>query len=261
MIVSFYKYHGAGNDFVLIDNRDFCYSLSNEQIKKLCHRKYSIGADGVIFLLKSKRCDFKAQIFNSDGIEADMCGNAVLCLLNYLKKNFPKKDEFIIETKKFDVFGFFKNEKINFKIESALILNKNISIHEMNFFLLDTGVLHAVCFVDDLNALDVDKQGKEIRHHEYFYPTGVNVNFVKLNDDNSVNVRTFEKGVEKETYACGTGAIASAIASSYKDKNSPVKVVFKGGEYIISFEKDNDIISEIVLSGSSELSYQGIINI
>ncbi len=261
MIVSFYKYHGAGNDFVLIDNRDFCYSLSNEQIKKLCHRKYSIGADGVIFLLSSERCDFKAQIYNSDGNEADMCGNAVLCIMNYLKMNFLQKNEFLIETKKIDVFGFFKDGKINFCIDKALILNKNILIDDMSFFLLDTGVLHAVCFVDDIKTLDVDKQGKIIRHHKSFHPTGVNVNFVKLNDDNSISVRTFEKGVEKETYACGTGAIASAVASSYKNKCSPIKVGFRGGEYTISFSKDNDIISKIILSGSSELSYQGIVHI
>lgn len=211
-----YKYQGAGNDFVIIDNRDGSVNLDDSQIRWLCDRRFGIGADGMMLLGAGGEYDFTMRYFNSDGFEGTMCGNGGRCLVAFAAHRGLKKFEFTA------IDGYHRAEVLEYGPYRCIVRlkmrdllpdkkgNSPVTIYPEGYFL-DTGSDHFVVFVDDVAEYDVDGEGKKWRWHERF-PNGTNVNFVEIAND-KIKVRTYERGVEAETFACGTGVTASSIAS------------------------------------------------
>lgn len=239
MDVPFSKYSGCGNDFIFIDNRRSLFKEANHSlISTLCQRPKGIGADGVIFLENSQKADFKMRIFNSDGGEAEMCGNGIRCLKKYLCELGIENPSLSIETQKSqiqieDAEGLVK---VYMGTPEYQKLDMALKIDGKTLFLqiLDTGVPHAVLFVDELEAADVCNLGRKIRFHPDLGPKGANANFVKILDESTIAIRTYERGVEGETLACGTGATASALAAAIKyHLKAPIEVKTRSHESLI----------------------------
>lgn len=255
--MEFYKYSASGNDFIIIDNRDRV--IKERDIKefavKLCDRKKGIGGDGLLLLERSRRADFKMRIINSDGSEAEMCGNGARCVAHFavLKDIATKKMRF--ETLAGIIDAVVKNTEVKVKLTQPHSLDKNIKIKykqkNLSLHYINTGVPHTVIFVKNLEKVNVKEIGRYIRFHSRFSPAGANVNFVRVFDKHHIAIRTYERGVEDETLACGTGATASAIISAIvKNTEAPVVVFTKGGEkLIIYFKFKDEIISEVFLEG------------
>lgn len=250
-MLSFGKYQGAGNDFLLIDHRAPHFSPS--LVPLLCNRKYGVGADGVILLENDSQADFRMRIFNSDGSEAESCGNGLRCLLRFISDlGFPKQN-YQIATHDRIVQAGFKGDQIWVQMGQALHLEKHfLEGHEI--YALNTGVPHAVLFSESADFLSL---ARKIRHHEVFQPSGTNVNIAWIGNDGKMYARTFERGVEGETLACGTGAAAVGyIASIYKGFSNPIQVCFAGG--VIEIEVEGN---EITLIGDARSVFEGEIKI
>jgi diaminopimelate epimerase len=230
MFLSFSKYQGAGNDFIIIDDRAGIFPIDNASfISKLCHRRFGVGADGLLLFQTSTYANYRARIFNSDGKEVGMCGNGMRCFVHYLHSLGFKEDTFLIETMHDSISGSIRGDKISIKLERPQVLHWGMHLEEEGHlweaYVVHMGVPHAVIFTEDLDGLDVDRLGRKIRHHPSFAPEGVNVNFAKMGADGSVKVRTYERGVEGETLSCGTGAAAVALTAVQKwNVPSPVRI-------------------------------------
>jgi diaminopimelate epimerase len=222
-MVCFVKYQGAGNDFILIDDR--AHSFDQTRVKFLCNRKFGIGADGVILLQK----DLRMRIFNSDGSEAESCGNGLRCLMKFLLHlGFPRKP-YRITTGNRIVEADFVGERISVQMGAPRDVQQHI-INDYTIHSLDTGVPHAVLFVPDVQKVDLATLGAFFRHHPIFQPRGTNVNFAQVQIDGSIRVRTYERGLEGESLACGTGAAAVAsIARQIHGLANPIHIHFPGG--------------------------------
>lgn len=210
MTVHAYKYQGAGNDFVIFDNRNNEYDLTPQQIKLLCDRRFGIGADGMMLLGHSDEYDFSMRYFNADGYEGSMCGNGGRCLVAFAAHRGIKKFEFNA------IDGYHTAEVLDFTPHRCIVKLKMKDLeacdkYSEKAYFLNTGSPHYVEFVEDVANYPVDEKGKYWRYHQDF-EGGTNVNFVELKDK-CINVRTYERGVEAETFACGTGVTASSIAS------------------------------------------------
>ena len=253
MIFDFYKYQGTGNDFIIIDDRELNFDINNnELIASLCERRWGIGADGLILLRNNREYDFEMIYFNSDGLQSSMCGNGGRCIVDFAR-----------------ILGIVKN-KANFLaidgIHQAKFLEDEISLKMKDVteikkiekdFLIDTGSPHYIKIIDNLEALNIEKEARIIRCSALFEYEGVNVNFVSNNSN--ISVRTYERGVEAETLSCGTGAIAVAIAMYY-DKlthESIVNINTKGGILNVCFEEFNGVFRNIWLSGPVNMIYSG----
>lgn len=225
MEIPFVKYHGAGNDFVLIDLRKSPLSFDPFSLaRRVCDRRHGVGADGLLLLLPSDRADYRMRIFNADGSEPSMCGNGIRCLADFVFKTHTTAD-FSVETPR----GILKCRKLSGEIAVNLaapsILHWPLQMTEGPVFVVNTGVPHAVLFVDDPD-IDVPLLGRKIRFDHQFAPEGVNVNFAFLTADNKVILRTYERGLEAETLACGTGAAAAAfIVFKNKKLTPPVPIL------------------------------------
>src|ERR1043166_6720865 len=265
MVLEFTKMNGAGNDFVLIDNRTHTNRLSREQIVRLCDRHRGVGADGVILLVppKSKEADWAWEFYNSDGSTGEMCGNGARCFARFVRKHTATNGSFKFETEAGIIKAEFSGERVTVSLTapSNLRLNQTLSlstgveaVHSIN-----TGVPHAILFVPNADKAMVQQLGPEIRRHPHFGPKGTNVNFVQLLEPGRIRVRTFERGVEGETLACGTGVTASALISSRVHKfSSPVKVQVQGGDQLeVSFRENNGGFSDVKLSGPAEFVFDG----
>jgi diaminopimelate epimerase len=225
--ISFVKYHGAGNDFILIDDRALFFDST--QVPSLCHRKFGIGADGLILLQPHDVADFRMRIFNSDGSEAESCGNGLRCLMQFLLHLGLPKKSYRIATADRIVEASFVGEKISINMGKPLHV-KQLYMDRQEVHFLDTGVPHTVLFVPDVHSVDLPKNGADLRYHAAFQPRGTNVNFAALQADGSIQVRTYERGLEGETLACGTGAVAVAFAAAKKYKlPNPIHICFPGG--------------------------------
>jgi diaminopimelate epimerase len=260
MKIKFYKYHGAGNDFIIIDNRKTDIKLSREEIALFCDRRFGAGADGLMLLNQSSSCDFSMNYYNADGGEASMCGNGGRCIVAFA--NFLK----IIDKKTtFEAIDGLHHANINsinntnYDISLQMIDVEEVRKTGNNYFL-NTGVPHHIEFVNDIQKVNIDKDGREIRYSEKYKSNGgANVNFVEENSD-FIKIRTYERGVEGETLACGTGATAAAIAYAIKNNlsNNEIKVKALGGELRISFDNTNNSFSNIILSGPAKFVYSAI---
>lgn len=259
----FVKMHGNGNDFVIFDEFEKTLIPEEEKpsfVKIVCNRNFGIGADGVIFVQKSKIADAKFRYFNRDGSEASMCGNGIRCFARYIvEKSYARGRKVRVETLS-DIFELevWRDEKwwIKVKMGKPFYLWKkemkvNGKIYEVHATLV--GVPHAVVFTEDI-SFDIIPDAKVIRHHSIF-PEGTNVNFVKLMDG-KIFVRTYERGVENETLSCGTGSVASAfVARNLGLISNKVEVQSKGGVLFIEFEGD-----EAYMIGSATKVFEGVLS-
>lgn len=258
----FTKYHGTGNDFILIDNRNQDIHLDQEEISELCHRRYGIGADGLMFLQLSDEHDFEMIYFNADGLEGSMCGNGGRCIAAFAVHLGIIKDSATFKAiDGLHSVSILKSEDKKCMVEISLKDTDNIQALEKGVFTLDTGSPHYVEFVDDLEAIDTYQLGKTIRWDERFQPDGINVNFVEKKGS-GLKVVTFERGVENITLSCGTGVTAAALASSAvkKEGHYTWEVTTRGGELSVSFIKQNNHFTDIWLSGPAEKVFSGTIN-
>lgn len=265
--IAFDKMNGTGNDFVIIDNRQLAIPVEEQPdlARKICRRMFSVGADGLIFIENSSKADFRWNFYNSDGSVAEMCGNGSRCAARfaYRHKIAGKKVKFetlagIIEAEIGD-----EEETVRVKMtrprDFRLDLSLSLGDEERPVAYVDTGVPHAVIFVGD-EDVPVKTWGRKVRFHELFAPRGANANFVNLLPDGRLKVRTYERGVEAETMACGTGVVASAlIAAIQKGKESPVEVVTSGGGVLtILFElSDGPVAENVYMQGPARLVCTG----
>lgn len=251
MQIVIHKYHGAGNDFILIDNREGKYSLNTKTIAKMCERRYGIGADGLMILNNSKKYDFTMQYFNSDGNEGSMCGNGGRCIVAFAYDLGIIKDKTTFIAVDGVHYAEINNTKDN-TYDISLNMNDVTEINKIgNNYFLDTGSPHHIEFVDDTSKIDVFNKGKEIRYsQQYQQINGTNVNFIEINDE-ILNIRTYERGVEDETHACGTGATAAALAYAHHIKRycKEIKLQALGGILRVKFDFDDGIFHNIILSG------------
>lgn len=270
MQLHFHKMNGAGNDFVVIDNRKLDTNLSREQIAMLCDRQRGVGADGLLAVEPAEKgADYKFRYYNADGGEAEMCGNGARCFGRYtaaLSEEKPSQVTFetIAGTLSAEMIG--EDVKIAMSDPFDLALNTDISVPGLNAVthIINTGVPHAIAFVDDLENTDVLKHGAALRYHDHFSPAGTNVNFASVIGDSHIAIRTYERGVEGETLACGTGMTAAALIHHLlTGAASPISVDVKGGETLqIGFEKgENDTFSNVTLTGPADFVFEGDITI
>ncbi|MBM4333627.1 MAG: diaminopimelate epimerase [Deltaproteobacteria bacterium] len=263
--IPFCKMSGSGNDFILIDNREGILDADRlgDFVPRVCVRKVSVGADGLILVESSNRVNFRWRFFNSDGSEAEMCGNGGRCAARFavIKGIAPSRLSFetlagIIEA---EVNG--RQVKLQMVQPAGLKLNLDVSIDGQNHQLcfINTGVPHAIKMVEDAAVVAVKDLGRKIRFHARFQPAGTNVNFVQPVDRKHLKVRTYERGVEDETLACGTGAVASALIAAAKGLiDSPVMVETTGGEILnIYFQSKGDGYERVFLEGDTKVVYEG----
>jgi diaminopimelate epimerase len=257
MILQFYKYHGTGNDFILLDCRDKKIDLSKEQIAHLCHRHFGIGADGLMYLQQETGYDFRMVYFNADGGESTMCGNGGRCMVA-----FAHMLDIIKDKTTFIAIDGAHTAEIN---ADGVVSLQMVDVNEVSFYanhaILNTGSPHYVSWVDDVEYTDVFTQGRAIRNREEFSPGGINVNFAK-HTDGKLWVRTYERGVEDETLSCGTGVVASAIAATKNDTGDfNIGVKTPGGELQVQFTKDTQSAAKnVILKGPATYVYKGEIN-
>ncbi len=267
--IPFHKIHGNGNDFILIDNRRGILKGWNlgDLARTVCHRHFSVGADGLIVIVPSKTVDFTWRFFNSDGSEAEMCGNGARCAARfaYLKKIAPRKMAF--ETLAGIIHAEVKKDAVKVQLTGASGLRLNIAVPleggTRAGHFINTGVPHVVYLSDNLDAEDVEGTGRRTRHHELFRPAGTNVNFVRIDGPHRLGIRTYERGVEGETLACGTGIVAGAlIASALGKASSPVEVTTKGGDkLIVSFRQEGEQFIDLRLEGEAVVVCEGTLYI
>ena len=258
MIIGFNKYQGTGNDFIIIDNRKNVFDPDNSAlVAKLCDRRFGIGADGLILISDSEQYDFEMKYFNSDGFAGSMCGNGGRCAAAYAIRKGIAGSNLTFRAVDGRHKAVYEEGIIRLQMNDV----KVPAIIKGNYFI-NTGSPHCVIFQKDINKTDVDKEGKRVRWSDDYAPGGTNVNFVELSE-NGIYVRTFERGVEEETYSCGTGVTASAIASvlSRQFDTMPVRVRTKGGNLEVSFKNEGNTVSEVWLSGPATYVFEGTIEI
>ncbi|MBM3845458.1 MAG: diaminopimelate epimerase [Verrucomicrobia bacterium] len=269
MHLEFWKMNGAGNDFILIDNRTGAIRITPEQAARLCHRYRGIGADGLLLLLPctSGKADWAWEFFNSDGSKADMCGNGARCFARFIQKITQNSSPTTFETGAGVISATFHGERVTVTLtppkgerlnETVPSTQGKLVVHSLN-----TGVPHAVVYVPDADKAMVQALGAELRYHEHFKPRGTNVNFVQVRGPGSIRVRTYERGVEGETLACGTGVTASALVSArIHGFSSPVKVQVQGGDDLeVSFDEQAGQFHNVRLNGPADFVYQGSITL
>jgi diaminopimelate epimerase len=255
MKLKFDKYQGAGNDFVIVNNLDGKYNLSGEQIARLCDRRFGIGADGLILVEKSDKADFAMKFYNSDGKTASMCGNGGRCIARYAYDHgiAPETMKFVAED------GLHEAEIIdNENVKLKMIDVDGITIFDDGMWT-NTGVPHFVKFVDDIDDVDIDIDGCRLADDKRFAPERTNVNFT--DNANGFRLRTYERGVEGETLACGTGTVATALCINTKNGTpSPIALKAKGGLLKVYFEKNNNGYENIWLEGPAIKVFEGETN-
>jgi diaminopimelate epimerase len=259
MEIHFHKYQGAGNDFIMVDNRSLVFPKNNiELIHKLCDRRFGIGADGLILLEPSEKQDFTMVYFNADGKEGSMCGNGGRCIVAFAKKLHIIKNETTFEATDGLHFAKIENDLVNLQMADV----KNIEIYDTHTFL-NTGSPHHVSFCDAVSTLNVAEMGSKIRYGSPYFEEGTNVNFVEQISGNSFKVRTYERGVEDETLACGTGVTAVAIAANKTNKTSEEKIYIEvlGGKLEVSFKKEGNGYKNVFLKGPAQFVFEGKITV
>jgi diaminopimelate epimerase len=274
--IAFAKLSGTGNDFIIIDHRESFISKEDqpEFARLVCRRRFSVGADGLILIENSETADFRWQFYNGDGSRAEMCGNGARCAARFAYEKNIAHAAMRFETDAGEIEAFVLNTsggsiKIRLTGPEDLRLNIPLTIGnvEHNLHFINTGVPHSVVLVNDAGMVPVANWGREIRFHETFQPAGTNANFIQVLPGDTLMVRTYERGVEGETMACGTGAVASALIAALLDQaKPPVTVITSGGEQLtIHFsitgegsERHLDLEAGIFLEGPAHSIYEGV---
>lgn len=239
----------------MIDDREKAFSADPARIAFLCHRQYGIGADGLILLDSSSVADFGMRFFNADGLEAGMCGNGLRCLIGFVRDLGVKKNPLTIETSAGVYRGRFFDEKVEIEMGMPKILEQGGKLFDLgdyqSYFWIECGVPHLVCFVESVEIPDFSEQARALRFHSHFSPSGVNVNFATLDRRGTLRVRTYERGVERETLSCGTGATAVCLAAWHVHRISgTVPVVFSSNETLeFDLLVENEILQEMTMKG------------
>jgi len=265
-MIRFTKTVATGNDFVVVDNRKKVLKNNLAKLaKELCDRKNGIGADGLLLLEGSDSADFKMRIFNPDGSEAQMCGNGSRCIALYAYKKNIASSKMDIETLAGIVRASVSGDNVKVRLTEPKDIQWNLCLminecpYKVNF--ANTGVPHVVHFVKDIENISVKELGSSMRYHADFSPEGANVDFVRIDDRDKkkIKVRTYERGVEDETLACGTGAVASAIiAAEAEGIPSPITVETRSGETLtVYFEMLEGDFKNVYLEGKAQLVYEG----
>lgn len=265
MLLNFTKMNGAGNDFILLDNRAAAIRLAPDQIIRLCDRHRGVGADGLLMLVPctSGKAAWAWNFFNSDGSTGEMCGNGARCFARFVQRTVGLQGDFTFETEAGVIAASFQGERVtvnltkprDLRLEEEVELSTGTeTIHSLN-----TGVPHAVLYVPDADKAMVQSLGSEIRRHAHFGSRGTNVNFVQLLGPNHIRVRTFERGVEGETLACGTGVSAAAMISArVHNFTSPVKVQVQGGDTLeVGFSDNGGDFEDVRLTGPADFVFEG----
>jgi diaminopimelate epimerase len=256
-IISFEKYQGTGNDFIMIDNRGHHFPVEElSLISSLCHRKFGIGADGLILVQGHEIYDFEMIYYNPDGTQS-LCGNGSRCAVMFSHALGIIQDKTTFLTIEGPLFAEIRDSRVHLKMPDV----KGVFYHQEDLFL-NTGSPHYVRFVPDADKVDVYHSGKEIRYSQKFHPAGTNVNFVQKTGKGSLYVRTYERGVENETLSCGTGVTASALALGLNENQDYVFIKTRGGDLEVSFKSDGfGIFTDIFLIGPAEKIFTGQIEI
>ena len=268
--IHFTKMAGAGNDFLVIEAQNG--SDYKKLALKACDRTNGVGADGILILDKSKKADYRMRIINADGSEAEMCGNGARCIAAYITQNKkPSKKLFSIETLAGTILGEAKGEMAHVRLSDPTSYRPSIPLtlsgRDIHVHYIDTGVPHTIVYVKGLKNIDVNAIGPQIRYHKNFSPRGTNANFVEQIKDDLVAVRTYERGVESETRACGTGSVAAGLVSYLqihpevlkKDvKKARMNVLTASGETLeVTFDCINGKITNVWLKGSAKFIAEG----
>ena len=265
-MIHFWKMNGAGNDFVVVDNREQTLDLSGDQIARLCNRQRGIGADGFLAVEPAQNgADYRMRYYNADGGEAEMCGNGARCFARFVNKlNNNSLEKVSFETIAGVIRADFDGDLVRINLSKPFdqqmgaelqVAGQSMTVHSIN-----TGVPHAVVVVDNLESVAIREVGAAIRFHEHFAPAGTNVNFLQVNADGDISIRTYERGVEDETLACGTGMVACAIVhSELSGAAAPVKVSVRGGDRLeVNFDKVGDgDFENVTLFGPADFTFEG----
>lgn len=263
--IPFTKMSGSGNDFILIDNREGIVPVDDlpQFAKCVCRRKLSAGADGLILIEHSDSVDFKWNFFNSDGSLAEMCGNGARCVARYAYMNGIAPESMGFETIAGIIEAQVLKDQVKIKMTDPwqLVIDADLDMDNqtVTYSSVNTGVPHVVIAVDDIESADVVGMGRHIRHHPEFAPAGTNVNFLGIQPDAIAAVRTYERGVEDETLACGTGIVASALVLAEKrGSKSPVTLQTRSGSHLnVYYSKSDHRYTDIYLEGDARVIYEG----
>lgn len=262
MKITFEKYHGAGNDFIIIDDRKRNIKLNKDNIVLLCHRRFGIGADGLILMQESRIHDFKMTYFNTNGNEGSLCGNGGRCVVY-----FAKQKGLINSKSRFEAIdGEHQAHILSSKENGGVVSLKMADVHKIeeydDYYFLNTGSPHYVKIVENIDSIDAYNAGKNIRWDNRFQPKGTNADFIMIKDDHLV-VRTFERGVENLTLSCGTGVVASAIVAAEISAKIFVNYRIKtdGGDLKVKFKKKNKVYTDIWLEGPVVKVFDGVVEL
>lgn len=260
MKIHFHKYQATGNDFILIDNRSGQYSLSVDQIKRLCDRKFGIGADGIMLIEKDPALDFNLVYYNSDGSQS-LCGNGSRAAVHFAS--------FLKMVNRHAAFNAYDGQHHAELVSSGIVrlrMNDTNEVKQIgNDFVINTGSPHFLRFIDSVKDYPVVEEGRKIRYSDTYKEKGINANFVELLPNNMIFVRTYERGVENETLSCGTGVTAAALAASFKGYRSPVSIKTLGGELSVEFKSSQSglptgqagTFQDIFLIGPAKMVFEG----
>ena len=268
IMLRFTKMNGAGNDFILIDNRAREIDLDRSQIAQLCNRHRGIGADGVLLLeLPANRADFRMRYFNADGGEAEMCGNGARCFARFANRVAGANGKISFETQAGVISAELASNLVKLRMTEPTDLRLNVKLpvadENKTVHFINSGVPHVVIPVSKIENVDVRHEGAAIRHHKMFSPNGANVNFIEKREPNKIAIRTYERGVENETLACGTGIVASAlIFAATENTSGPIHVIARGGDELqVGFERVQGGFRNVTLTGPAEFVFEGTIEI
>ena len=267
-MLRFTKMNGAGNDFILFDNRTGDIDLDRNQIAHLCDRHRGVGADGILLLEEpTNRADFRMRYFNADGGEAEMCGNGARCFARFANKVGGPKGEISFETPAGVISAELKGDLVTLRMTKPSDLRLNVDLpmaaETRTVHFINSGVPHVVIPVAKIDNADVRREGAAVRNHKMFSPNGANVNFMEKRGPNEIAIRTYERGVEDETLACGTGIVGSALVFAASEKSSsPITVLAWGGDELqVGFEKVVGGFRNVTLTGPAEFVFEGTIDL
>jgi diaminopimelate epimerase len=263
-MLQFTKMNGAGNDFVMVDNRSLQLSLDSATIARLCDRHRGIGADGLISVEPAQAdADFRMRYYNADGGEAEMCGNGARCFGRFAARLTGRTDAVSFETLAGIITAQLRGNHVQIAMSQphSLLLHQPLSVSgtDLEVHSLNTGVPHAVVWVDDLQNVDVRSLGAGLRYHPHFAPKGTNANFAQKIGPQQIAIRTYERGVEDETLACGTGMVACALTlQQLSGCKSPIQVTVRGGDTLeVAFERDGEDYRNVRLTGPADFVFEG----
>lgn len=260
--------NGAGNDFVMIDNRAGEVRLEPDQIVRICDRHRGIGADGILLLEKgSNGADFRMRYYNRDGGEAEMCGNGARCFARFANKVAKAPAQISFQTPAGLIRGRLEGELVTLQMSEPKDLKLGIDLTangaKERVHFINSGVPHVVVPVSNVADVDVRRRGEALRRHEEFSPAGANVNFIEKLGPTKIAIRTYERGVEDETLACGTGVVASALIFGATEKiNGPISITVRSGSQLsVDFKRGGDQFTDVTLTGPAEFAFEGTIEI